>query len=132
VIESVRVAPTTVIVDAVTAVTLPAAPTPNPPRAKPPDGVPLGKAPEGAPLGGAPAPFSPPKARLQVPLTGWVITTVAAVMLVTRTRGLADGAALGAAEPEAALRAGMANTHPPTTTAAFVVVAVWVKAVLGL
>ena len=142
-IEPVRVVPTTVMVEAATAVTLPfaRAKLPKPPRPNPPDGAPLGKPPDGAPLGkapdggppgpGAPEPFGPPpKPPLHVPLTGWVITTVAAVKLVTRGRGLADGAAeLGAADPDDALRAAIAATHVPTTTEAFVVALVSVNAV---
>jgi hypothetical protein len=59
-----------------------------------------------------------------------VITTVAAVKLVTRGRALADGAGvLGAADPDDALRAAMAATHVPTTTEAFVVALVSVNAV---
>jgi NAD(P)H-dependent flavin oxidoreductase YrpB (nitropropane dioxygenase family) len=53
-------------------------------------------------------------------LAGRVITTVAAVKLVTRTGGLADGAGvLGAADPDDWLRAATAATHVPTTTEAF-------------
>jgi hypothetical protein len=48
------------------------------------------------------------------------MTTVAAVNLVTRAGGLADGAGvLGAADPDDWLRAAMAATHVPTTTDAF-------------
>ena len=124
-IEPVRVVPTTVMVEAATAVTLPFARAmlPKPPRPNPPDGAPPGP--------GAPEPFGPPpKPPLHVPLTGWVITTVAAVKLVTRGRGLADGAAeLGAADPDDALRAAIAATHVPTTREAFVVALVSVNAV---
>jgi len=67
-----------------------------------------------------------------VPLTGWVIVTVAAVKLVTRGGGLADGAGLlGTADPDDGLRAAIAATHVPTTTANFVVAEVAVKAVSG-
>jgi NAD(P)H-dependent flavin oxidoreductase YrpB (nitropropane dioxygenase family) len=53
-------------------------------------------------------------------LAGRVITTVAAVKLVARAGGLADGAGvLGAADPDDWLRAAMAATHVPTTTEAF-------------
>jgi len=135
VIEPVRVFPTTVIVEAAIADTLPVAraKSPKPPRPNPPDGVPLGKAPDGGPPGpGAPEPFGPPKPALHEPLTGWVIVTVAAVKLLTRGGGLADGAGLlGTADPDDGLRAAMAATHVPTTTADFVVAEVAVKAVFG-
>ena len=134
-IEPVRVFPTTVIVEAAIADTLPVAraKSPKPPRPNPPDGVPLGKAPDGGPPGpGAPEPFGPPKPPLHVPFTGWVIVTVAAVKLVTRGGGLADGAGLlGAADPDDGLRAAMAVTHVPTTTADFVVAEVAMNAVFG-
>src|SRR5262249_28026207 len=111
----------------------PPKPPKPPPRPNPPEGVPLGMAPDGGPPGpGAPEPFGPPKPPLHVPLTGWVITTVAAVKLVIRGRGLADGAGvLGAAPPGVWLRAAMAATHVPTTTDAFVAAEVCVNVVFA-
>ena len=133
--EPLRVVPTTVIVEPVTADTLPVAraKSPKPPRPNPPDGAPLGKAPDGGPPGpAAPEPFGPPKPPLQVPLTGLVMTTVEAVKLVIRGRGLADGAGvLGAADPDEGLRAAIAVTHVPTATAPLVVAVVAVNAVFG-
>ena len=100
--EPLRVVPTTVIVEPVTADTLPVA------RAK------------------------SPKPPLQVPLTGLVMTMVEAVKLVIRGRGLADGAGvLGAADPDEGLRAAIALTHVPTATAPLVVAVVAVNAVFG-
>jgi hypothetical protein len=65
-------------------------------------------------------------------LTGCVITTVAAVKLVTRGGRLADGPGLfGAADPDDWLRAARAATHAPTKTAAFVVAVLCVNAVFG-
>jgi hypothetical protein len=130
----------TVIVDPLTAVTVPSTMPPKPrPPAKPPLGrAPLGRAPLGrSPLGRAPlerapdgrvppGPANPPPNPLrQLPPLGLLITTVVAVMLVGGA--LAVEAPVDPVDPVAEV--DVASTHEPTVTAASVILSVAVNVV---
>lgn len=114
----------TAIASPATDVTWPLTTAPNPPRPRPApglkDGAPLGRT-DGRPEGRTPL----PKPREHEPFTGWLIDTLAAV-IVCGPVGRTLGWVLDWVVPVA----GIAVTHTPTDTADAGTLATWVKVVL--